>query len=172
MIRRALNHGWTLLGVRLLLSGVFIYAGAVKMISPYPFADSVASFKLLPGPMINLLALGLPAFELTMGSFLLFGPFKRVATLGALVLTGGFALALASALLRGLPVDCGCFGSGSSAAHQGWVPLGRDLLLVGMAVLLYRRELDNAPGAPVRRVIPGSKPEKFVWEPLIKAPVG
>ncbi len=99
---RILSHRWFQLGLRLLLGGVFIYAGTLKILSPQPFADSIATYRLLPGPLIDLLALGLPAFEVAVGSLLVVGLYVRAAALGVLLMTGVFALALASVLARGL----------------------------------------------------------------------
>ena len=141
MTTRMLENRWLYLGLRLLLGGVFLYAGTLKLISPQPFADSIATFRLLPEAVINLLALGLPVFELSVGCLLFSGRLSGAASLAALVMTSVFALAMVSALIRGLPVDCGCFGSGAPAAHHGWIALGRDLILSGVAFVLYRREL-------------------------------
>lgn len=151
---RDLTTRWLRLGLRLLLGGVFIYAGTLKIISPQPFADSIATFRLLPAPFIDLLALGLPIFEVVVGGLLLFGIRVRAAALGVLMMTGVFALALASALVRGLPVDCGCFGSGAASVTQSWVSLGRDLLLGAAAWVLYwqnphgNRPSNGLPSAP------------------------
>ena len=136
-----LENRWLCLGLRLLLGGVLLYAGAVKLISPQPFADSIATFRLLPEVAIDLLALGLPVFELAVGCLLFSGRLSGAASLAALVMTSVFALAMVSALIRALPVDCGSFRSGVPAVYQGWIALGRDLLLGGVAFVLYRREL-------------------------------
>ena len=48
------------------LAGIFIYAGIDKIRDPLQFADSIAAFAILPAVFINLLALGLPPFEIAM----------------------------------------------------------------------------------------------------------
>jgi putative oxidoreductase len=131
-------RGWVAL--RLLLGAVFFYAGAIKLSAPQPFADSIASFALLPAPAIDPLVLGLPVFAMAVGGLLICGWLHRPAALAVLGLTGIFALALGSALARGLQVDCGCFGSGRATGRAWqWLALGRDLLLFAGAGALYLR---------------------------------
>ena len=60
----ALAGLWVL---RLGLSGVFVYAGALKIRDPQSFAESVASFRLLPVSLINPAALTLPVLEVLAG---------------------------------------------------------------------------------------------------------
>lgn len=138
MINQILGNRWVSLGLRLLVGAVFVYAGAVKLAAPQAFADSIATFRLLPAQLVDLLALGLPLFEVVLGALLVLGRWTRTSALGALFSCGMFALALASALLRGLPVDCGCFGGhGASSVFQGWISLGRDVVLGAVALALY-----------------------------------
>lgn len=125
---------------RILLGAIFVYAGFVSIRSPEEFSDSVAAYQLLPASAINLLALALPPFEMLAGALLIAGAWRRVATLSALVLTVVFAIALSSAIARGLTIDCGCFGHGAPSRMKMWISLGRDLLLGAALALLYRRE--------------------------------
>ena len=136
-----------LLLCRLLLAAVFVSAGAAKLLaSPQPFADSVASFRLVPAWLVGPLALALPPFEILVGGALLAGRPRRLGAGGALVLAGVFLVALVAALIRGVPVDCGCFGPGTAwlpltAGQRMWFDLGRDLLLLMAALGLYRHQL-------------------------------
>jgi putative oxidoreductase len=137
---RWLVNRWLVIVLRLGLGAVFLYAGAIKVRYPQPFADSIASFGLLPATLIDPLALGLPVFELGIGGLLVLGWLEGPAALAALGLTGTFALALSLALGRGLKVDCGCFGSGgATGVAWEWLSLGRDLLLFAGAFALYRK---------------------------------
>jgi putative oxidoreductase len=122
---------------RLILGGVFMYAALVKIGSPQEFADSIAAYRILPFSVINLLALGLPLFEFTCGLLVLTGFFFRVGVLGILGLLAVFITAFAFTLLRGLSVDCGCFGTHSWFDSNPWIVLIRDGLLLGISVLLY-----------------------------------
>jgi uncharacterized membrane protein YphA (DoxX/SURF4 family) len=136
-----LRKRWLFLILRAALGAVFIWAGVLKFQAPQAFADSIATFRLLPAQLINLLALGLPPFEIAIGLLCVFGFPRRLGTFCALVLCAVFASALASAFLRGIEVDCGCFGSGGSSFSKMWLSLGRALGLGAVATVLYRFEL-------------------------------
>ena len=136
---------WFLLALRWTLGLVFLYAGAVKLRAPQEFADSIASFQMLPGPVIDPLAVCLPCFELFTAALLLMGWRTRAAALAASLMASVFAAALATALLRGLTVDCGCFGGGTPSRLKTWTSLGRDLLLIAASVFLYLKTAENAP---------------------------
>jgi hypothetical protein len=58
-----------------------------------------------------------------------------LSIIGMLVL---FLAALLVAVLRGLPVECGCFGAHSWLDANPWVALVRDGVLLGGAVYAYR----------------------------------
>lgn len=130
--------------LRLLVGGVFIYAGFAKAASPQPFAESIAAFDLAPVAWSNVLALSLPPLESLIGGLLLSGWRTRTAAFCALVLTIIFLIAIVSAIIRGLPVDCGCFGfsaSRLSPAIRLWIDLGRDVLLLAATLAIYANAL-------------------------------
>ena len=139
-MERFLENRWFLLLLRLVIGGAFLYAGYLKVRDGVAFADSIASFKLLPPELINLMAMGLPPLEIILGVMLVTGWRGRVASLGVLVLSIVFAFALGQALMRGLQVDCGCFGSGKPSTLKTFLGLGRDVLLIAASSWLWVRD--------------------------------
>lgn len=142
------GNRWVLWTLRLLIGGLFIYTGVIKFQDPQSFADSIVTFQMLPKQTINLLALSLPPFEVITGTLLIVGRWQRAGAFAILVLTVIFALALSQALLRGLKIDCGCFGAGSEPSiWKTWAALGRDILLMAGAWVIYRQAcfLSNPP---------------------------
>jgi len=113
---------WSL---RIILAGIFFYAGWVKLADPTLFAIKVGNYELLSDPWVAVVAVALPWLEI----------------ICALLLTGGmllvFLFGLASAWLRGLDIDCGCF---SEALDRGSLAmaLAMDLLLLAMVAALLR----------------------------------
>ncbi len=132
-----LQHCWFLFVLRIIVGGVFLYAGILKMGNPQAFADSIASFRMLPAEGIGVLALALPPFEIFAGLLLITGWQLRSAAFSVAALCAVFALALVQALVRRLQVDCGCFGSGEPSAFKTGMSLGRDLLLLTGSQWLY-----------------------------------
>lgn len=134
MERYSRHVEWAL---RLIVGGVFIYAGWAKRNDGGDFADSVASFRMLPALLIVPLTLTIPPFEIAAGAMVLAGVWKRVASLGLLLMSATYCIALATALTRGITVNCGCFGTSVVGANP-WVDLGRDLLLAAGCAILYK----------------------------------
>lgn len=133
------SRRYVVLATSIAMAAIFTYAGIDKIRDPQSFADSVAGFAILPAVLINLLALGLPPFEIASGLMLL-GPWtRRVGALAIAVLSIIFFTALASALLRGLTLDCGCFGTGAPSRSRMWLELGLDVMLFSAAVFIYLR---------------------------------
>ena len=129
--------------VSLAVAAVFIYAGIDKIRDPLQFADSIAAFAILPAVLINLLAMGLPPFEIVCG-LLLIGPWtRRVGSLAVAVILVVFMIALSSALLRGLTLDCGCFGVGAPSRPRMWLELALDAALLSGALFVYLRSISR-----------------------------
>lgn len=122
---------------RLLLGGVFTWAGAVKAWDVTAFAGQVAAYQLLPYAWNYALAAMLPYVELLAGVLLLANLRVRAAALLTALLNGVFIAVLLSVVARGLAIDCGCFGP-----DAGTTPLqaiGRDLVLLALAIVVYRQ---------------------------------
>jgi putative oxidoreductase len=132
---------YTLLVISLALAALFIYAGADKIRDPLEFADSIAAFAILPRVFVNLFALSLPPFEIACGLLLLWPSTSRFATLAVFVMSLVFFAALSSALLRGLTLDCGCFGAGAPSRPRMWFELGMNVVLASTSLLIYLRSL-------------------------------
>lgn len=126
--------------IQFFLGSVFVYAGAVKTGDTPAFADSIASYQILGVHWINLLALTLPWFEMLMGSFVLIGYRKKAAALAILLMMAIFSVALLSTIIRGIKIDCGCFGMTNLLRHSTHWALGIDLALAFLAFSLYRHD--------------------------------
>jgi len=140
---KILEHRFCIQILRFAFASVFVYAGVLKLGSPQNFADSIATFAIIPSHYINFVAISLPPFEILAGLAAMAGIQRRSAILGLTATTFVFILALGAAIIRGIPVDCGCFGSGKSSASAAWIALGRDFILFAVGLLLYRSELSK-----------------------------
>ena len=117
------------LALRLLLGAVFVYAAYVKLKEPWlVFAMSIDSYQLLPEWGVLLVARTLPWFELVLGLLLVSGyglPWAGLVT--TLQLLAFFSVMLRS-YLKGLEIDCGCFGPGEALTWKtlarGWTTDG------------------------------------------------
>src|ERR1700730_6864508 len=128
--------GWVALALRIVLSGLFILAGVLKLLDPAAFAVEISRYQLIPWWSCALLALLLPWLEICMGIALLTRWFSRGALAWVTALLIVFSLALLSAMLRGLSIDCGCFCRVWASTGTFW-PLLRNLVLLGMTAFLW-----------------------------------
>ena len=139
------RRNYAVLAVSIAVAAVFIYAGIDKLRDPLQFADSTAAFAILPAVFINLLALGLPPFEIACGVLLLGPRTRRIGALAVAVISVMFFVALGSALLRGLTLDCGCFGVGAPSRSRMWTELALDTMLFAGAMFVYLRSITRTP---------------------------
>ena len=135
---------WLATAARLLLGGVFVVAGALKLPDPAAAVRAVRAYRLLPEALVAPVAFGLPVVEIAVGLALLVGVFVRTAALASALLLVVFLVGVGSAWARGLQIDCGCFGGGGQvAAGQTAYPAEvlRDgaLLLVALALARWPR---------------------------------
>lgn len=138
---RILSNKIILIVCRLLLAAIFIYAAVGKVANPEEFAESVAGFRILPISTVNLFAVVLPWVELVCGLSLITSIFMKS---GAVLLAGlniVFIAAAASAMARGLSIECGCFTLSHANDTVGWSLIARDtgFLLVSLLIALNHR---------------------------------
>jgi uncharacterized membrane protein YphA (DoxX/SURF4 family) len=130
---------WAATAARLLLGGVLVVAGALKLPDPAAAERAVRAYRLLPEALVGPVAFGLPVVEIAVGLALLAGVAVRGAALASAALMAVFVAAVGSAWARGLQIDCGCFGGGGQVAagqtgYPGEVARDVGLLLVSLAL--------------------------------------
>jgi uncharacterized membrane protein YphA (DoxX/SURF4 family) len=127
---------------RLVVGGVFLAAGVLKVGHAALFASELAAMRIVPSHLIAPIALVLPFFEIALGAYVLAGLYVRVAALVALVQLAILAGVVASVVLRHLPVSCGCFGPGDTSSAS-WADVARDVALALIALVVARRQPDR-----------------------------
>ncbi|PYL52735.1 MAG: DoxX family protein [Verrucomicrobia bacterium] len=131
--------------VDLVVGGIFIYAGVLKMLDPVQFANDIDNYKTLPWFISVRLAFYLPWLEIFCGLAVIFRFLYRgglsILTLLILIFIG----ATVAAKLRGLDITCGCFGH----ASKNWSfpqHMAIDLaILAGLLVLYFKVASGNRP---------------------------
>lgn len=134
--------GWITFAARLVIGGVWLVAGLLKLPDPAASVRAVRAYELLPEVIVPTVGHALPVIEVVVGVTLILGLLVRVGAAISAVLFIGFIVGIASAWARGLQIDCGCFGGGGYLANAEeeypW-EIGRDLgLLLVSAWLIWR----------------------------------
>jgi len=136
MIRGILTGRVLNLLLRLGIGGLFLYAAFPKVMNPAAFAIAVRGYKIVPFSLSNLAALAMSWGEVAAAVMLILGILTRKAAAAIFILLVVFIVAIATTLVRGMVVDCGCFGEGSSATS--WLLVVRNVLLLAGCVLIMR----------------------------------
>src|SRR5436853_3641458 len=100
----------------LIVGGIFVYAGVLKVLDPVQFANDIDNYKTLPWFFSVGFAFYLPWLEILCGLGVIFRFLYRggLSILTGLILV--FIGATIAAKVRGLDITCGCFGH----ASQHW----------------------------------------------------
>jgi putative oxidoreductase len=124
-----INHKTALWVFRFVVGGVFIWAGLLKILDPLEFAQDIANYRVFSRDISFVIAIVLPWIEVLCGVLVILGIFRATSSLVLSGLLVAFLALITATILRGIDVECGCFGS-----------LGRRvdfLLLLTDSILLY-----------------------------------
>ena len=126
---------------RLVLASVFALAALPKIKDPVAFASSVEGYRVLGPALSNWVALLLPWLELIIGIGILMPWIRRSSGIIIAALLLVFITLHASAWMRGLEIDCGCFGSETSDKTTNYLRLIiRNSLLLGTCFLVICKD--------------------------------
>jgi len=131
--------------IRVTLGIVFIWASVDKIINPEQFAEMIYNYKLVPSIIINSMATILPWLELFTGTALIIGFWERGALLIFNSLIIIFMVALTSALIRGLDIQCGCFTVDPNADREIMNSLIRDFFMIIAGIWGLIKATQNHP---------------------------
>lgn len=121
------------LGIRLLVSGLFLYSGWVKLLDLEAFALAISGYQILPTRLVIPLAYFLPWLEIWCALALWIAPpFRRSAWLLITAMLLVFTVAKISVLNRGLDISCGCSGSDDPMT---WKDVGSNLFWMVLSIL-------------------------------------
>lgn len=121
---------------RIILGGTFLLAAIPKILDPQGFAIDISHYAIFPKWTINIIAITVPWIEVFIAISIIF----KIAYEGGVLLINmmliAFLILLAQAWIRGLDIDCGCFGH-SGARESVSKAFIRDLFYVVWAILLF-----------------------------------
>ena len=126
---------------RLILGGLFLYAGVLKLMDPDGFAMTINLYGLVSWRVSTLLAYAIPTVEVVTGLALILD--VRGALAAIVVQLLGFMCVLLYALHIGLDADCGCFGTPRATDNDPVGPMEAFLrdgsMLISCAVIYWQR---------------------------------
>jgi len=130
---------WLSTLARVALGCVLFFASYQKILEPTQAAQAVQAYQILPPQVAELVGYGLPLIELGLAVMLVLGFGTRIGAWLAAGLMTVFIAGVISVWVRGLSIDCGCFGGGGAVpdGEANYLPVVlRDSLFLGLAVWL------------------------------------
>ena len=123
------------------LAGIFLAAAVPKILDPGGFARDITNYAMVPEMLVNPMAIVLPWIE-AVGALALLSGFAvegGLLLINLLILV--FMAGLSQAWVRGLDIDCGCFGHSQAKGHIG-LAFVRDVgfLALGLVAVWLRRK--------------------------------
>jgi protein-disulfide isomerase/uncharacterized membrane protein YphA (DoxX/SURF4 family) len=130
-------RGWAGLVVRLALAAVWAWAAWSKLGNPRQFVQAVRAYDATPEWLSQGIGYGLPVLELSISILLVLGLIVRYAALASVFLLVVFTIGIAQASIRGIKLECGCFGGGGQSNTTTYtLDILRDIGLLVLAVFL------------------------------------
>ncbi len=133
---------WVGVFARLVVGGVWLYAGAVKLPHPDASVSAVRSYQLVPTDLAETVGHVLPMLEVVVGGCLVLGLLVRFTGLMSALMQLAFVIGIISVWSRGIAIDCGCFGNGGpdpdAVGKYPW-EIARDSGLLALSLLLVWR---------------------------------
>lgn len=163
---------WRWVGVlaRLVLGGVWLYAGAIKLPHPDSSVTAVRAYQLLAPDVAELVGRVLPMLEVVLGACLVLGLLTRLVGGVSALLQVAFIVGIVSVWSRGIAISCGCFGDGGpdpdAFSKYPW-EIARDAGLLALSLVLVWRP--RTPYAVDNVLFPATQSEPTLEEADVQA---
>jgi uncharacterized membrane protein YphA (DoxX/SURF4 family) len=130
---------WAGLIARLVVGGIWIWAGAIKLPDPDASISAVRAYQLLPLSVADGVGRFLPMLEVVIGVCLVLGLLTRLSAVVSALLQVAFIVGIISVWSRGIAISCGCFGDGGpdpdAFSKYPW-EIARDVGLLALSLLV------------------------------------
>ena len=123
-------------GLGYFIAVLFLISGFSKFLDPGAFAKQINLFDLYPWNA-KPLAFYIIWLEIVLGLGLLVKPFKRPAMGLSIYLLIFFTGVLSITLIRGIDLNCGCFGAGKEQ-NISWLDIARNVALILMGIVSFK----------------------------------
>ena len=164
-IKPVILHRYVTLLSRIVLGGIFAFAGAAKIPHIVPtvgasFYQEIMQYQILPHQLATALAYVLPPLEVIIGLLLIFGVLLKASSALAGLISLSFIIAKVSAMARGLHIGiCGCFGSLVPLLSTQTLALDFVMLALALQIFSHRKEF-LAFGPWIKGVVDRAKAEE------------
>lgn len=119
---------------RLIIGMMFLASSAPKLLRPDLFFQSILDYNLFGHQLAYVGAVVVPSLELVLGLLLLGGVMVGPAFMVGAALMAFFTGLHAWLVINGIEASCGCFSVSGDDAPVSWLSVGRNGLLLAVAI--------------------------------------
>ena len=136
-VKQILTSEYLALILRLFVGYYFIYASMSKIPYPAQFAEILATYRLFPYPIVNVMAVVAPWVELVTGLFIIIGLRNRASAILIMFSYIVFNVAIGLNVIVGSPITCGCYDTVGEPVS--WMKVGKNTVwfLFTLQVFFY-----------------------------------
>jgi len=119
---------------------VFVFSGITKLIDPGHFYESLKTYKLFPEFLIIPIVFFVPWYELIVSVLLFISDFRKEASLMLSGLIACYLIITVITIIRGVDINCGCFGKYSIKDTSKLLLMNFILLIFSLYIVKKSRE--------------------------------
>jgi uncharacterized membrane protein YphA (DoxX/SURF4 family) len=141
-----LGSVYTSLVFRLILGGIFIFAGFAKIHNISALVNEINQYQILPPALASLYGHILPYAEIIIGVLLVLGIVLRITAGIASLMLISFTVSKIMAMILNLNIrTCDCFGIARPLLSTQSLAINLVMLLLAVQIIVFRKELLSIP---------------------------
>jgi hypothetical protein len=147
-----LRSDYTSLVFRLILGGIFIFAGFAKIHNISALVTEINEYQILPPTLASMYGHILPYAEIIIGTLLVLGIILRITTVTASLMLISFTVSKIVAMILNLNIKtCDCFGIARPLLSTQSLAIDLVMLLLAAQIIVFRKELFSIPWPKFRK---------------------
>ena len=146
ILLRILRSSYTSLVFRLILGGIFIFAGFAKIHGISSLINEINQYRILPVALASVYGNILPYLEIIIGILLVLGVVLRISASIASLMLISFAISKIVAIILNLQIKiCNCFGIARPLLSTQSLAIDLIMLLLAIQIIVFRSEVFSIP---------------------------
>ncbi len=130
--------------LRIIVGGIFLISGLAKISDPVRFVLTLREFDIFPEIIVPFTAIYMPWLEFIIGLCIILGILHRASSFMLACLIFIFTIAIISVIIRGMEIDCGCFGLLADILKipdmADMKAVIRNMLFIGMSLYIFKTQ--------------------------------
>ena len=130
---------FSILIIRVITGVIFLFSGFSKLTDIESFKWSLIEFKIFGSTLANLLSIVIIIAEITLALLILFGLFKKFASIHLAIMIIAFGGITIFAMAHNKLEDCNCLGKWINLSYGPWHLILLSVLFIMVALIFFDR---------------------------------